>query len=307
MSTAQDVSESPEGRSSLPDRVRLFVGIVRPRVMALVVFTGLPAVLLGQSSWPSLSKVFWVLMGTALAGAASSSFNAYFERHADARMARTRKRPLPAALLLPRIVLLYGVLLTLISGVTLYWVGGAGALAIGVGTIAFYVGIYTLWLKPRTPQNIVIGGAAGSTAPLIASVAMTGHVTTPAWILFLIIFLWTPPHFWGVAIHRRAEYEAAGFPMMPSVVGDQGTRWRSLGYTVLLLPVTSLLVVWDYLGWVYGVSAIVLGLWFLYLVVRALFEQRTEVDYAVFRGSIIYLSLLFLAIFVDLALPLFTA
>lgn len=305
MSTASDVSESAEAGRSLSDRVRLFVGIVRPRVMALVVFTGLPAVLLGQSGWPPVSKVFWVLMGTALAGAASSSFNAYFERHADARMARTRNRPLPAALLVPKVVLLYGMFLTLVSGLILYWVGGAGALAIGLGTVAFYVGVYTLWLKPRTPQNIVIGGAAGSTAPLIASVAMTGHVTTPAWILFLIIFLWTPPHFWGVAIHRRAEYEAAGFPMMPSVVGDQGTRWRSLAYTLLLLPVTYMLVAWDYLGWVYGVSAIILGLWFLYLVVRALFEQRTEVDYAVFRGSIVYLSLLFMAIFVDLALPLF--
>ena len=302
MSVVSEVSESPGSHRPLIDRLRLFVAITRPKVMALVVFTGLPAVLLGQSGWPEFSKVFWVLFGTAMAGAASSSFNAYVERHADARMARTRRRPLPAALLLPRVVLLYGVFLTVLSSVVLFWIGGWGALGIGLGTIAFYVGVYTLWLKPRTPQNIVIGGAAGSTAPLIASVAMTGDITTPAWILFLIIFLWTPPHFWGVAIYRRDEYEAAGFPMMPSVVGNQGTRWRSLGYTLLLLPVTYTLVAWGYLGWVYGVSAVLLGVWFLYLVVKALIEQRTEVDYAVFKGSIVYLSLLFLAIFVDLAM-----
>jgi protoheme IX farnesyltransferase len=302
MSVASDVSAPSGSHRPLIDRVRLFVAITRPKVMALVVFTGLPAVLLGQSSWPEFSKVFWVLFGTAMAGAASSSFNAYVERDADARMARTRRRPLPAALLLPRVVLFYGVFLTVLSSVVLFWMGGWGAMGIGLGTIAFYVGVYTLWLKPRTPQNIVIGGAAGSTAPLIASVAMTGDITTPAWILFLIIFLWTPPHFWGVAIYRRDEYEAAGFPMMPSVVGNQGTRWRSLGYTLLLLPVTYTLVAWGYLGWVYGVSAVLLGVWFLYLVVKALIEQRTEVDYAVFKGSIVYLSLLFLAIFVDLAM-----
>ena len=282
--------------------VRLFVGITRPRVMGLVVFTGLPALLLGKSTWPPLSTMVWVLLGTAFAGAASSSFNAYIERDADARMARTRNRPLPTATVAPKAVLGYGVVLTVLSTLILWrTTGGAAAAAIGLGTIAFYVGIYTLWLKPRTPQNIVIGGAAGGTAPLIASVALDGEVSVAAWILFLIVFLWTPPHFWGVALYRRAEYEAAGFPMMPTVVGNQGTRWRSLGYTLLLLPVTVLPVWLGYLGGVYFVAASGLGLWFLWLVVRSLQRQDIEIDYGVFRSSIVYLALLFSAMFVDLA------
>lgn len=282
--------------------VRLFVGITRPRVMGLVVFTGLPALLLGKSTWPPVSTLVWVLLGTAFAGAASSSFNAYIERDADARMARTRNRPLPTAMIAPRAVLAYGVVLTILSTVILWrTAGGAAAAAIGLGTIAFYVGVYTLWLKPRTPQNIVIGGAAGGTAPLIASVALDGEISVAAWILFLIVFLWTPPHFWGVALYRRAEYEAAGFPMMPSVVGDQGTRWRSLAYTLLLLPVTVLPVWLGYLGATYLVAASGLGLWFLWLVVRSIQREDLELDYGVFRSSIVYLTLLFSAMFVDLA------
>lgn len=284
----------------VPSTLRVYLDITRPRVMALVVFTGLPALLLGQSRWPTPAEAFWILLGTAFAGGASSAFNAYVERERDARMARTRRRPLPAASLMPNVVLGYGVVLTVLSTALLVAVGGIGAAGIGLATIAFYVGVYTLWLKPRTPQNIVIGGAAGGTAPLIASAAMSGEVSVGAWILFLIIFLWTPPHFWGVAIYRKAEYESAGFPMMPSVVGDQATRWRSLAYTVALVPVTLAPVWLGYLGPAYGVAAAALGAWFLYLVGRSLHERRPSYDYRVFRGSIGYLALLFGAMFVDL-------
>ncbi len=295
--TAARAEASPTWRDSL----RLYLDITRPRVMALVVFTGLPALLLGRTTWPSLGQAFWILLGTAFAGGASSAFNAYIEREADARMARTRHRPLPAAAVLPGAVLAYGALLTVLSTAILYGVGGIEPALIALATIAFYVGVYTVWLKPRTPQNIVIGGAAGGTAPLIASAALDGTVSIGAWILFLIIFLWTPPHFWGIALCRKKEYEAAGFPMMPSVVGDQPTRWRSLGYTLLLLPVT--LAPWG-LGYVsagYGVAATVLGGWFLWIVVDALRAPSPLRDHRVFTQSIVYLSLLFLALLVDLA------
>jgi protoheme IX farnesyltransferase len=280
----------------------MYLDITRPRVMALVVFTGLPALMLGQLRWPSVGEAFWILAGTACAGGASSAFNAWIERDRDARMARTKRRPLPTASLLPNVVLGYGIVLTVVSTIILVAIGGAAAAGIGLATIAFYVGVYTLWLKPRTPQNIVIGGAAGGTAPLIASAAMSGEVSVGAWILFLIIFLWTPPHFWGVAIYRKAEYEAAGFPMMPSVVGDQPTRWRSLAYTLALVPVTLAPAWLGYLGMMYAAVAAALGGWFLYLVIRSLVEQRPSFDYQVFRGSIVYLSLLFGAMFVDLLL-----
>lgn len=294
------VALAPVTERSWSATIRLFVQITRPRVMALVVFTGLPALLLGQDQWPSMWKAFWVLTGTAFAGAASSAFNAWVERDADARMARTRGRALPAAKLLPGVVLGYGVLLTILSAVILTWIGGVFAASIGMATIAFYVGVYTIWLKPRTPQNIVIGGAAGSTAPLIASAAMDGTISVGAWILFAIIFLWTPPHFWGIAIFRKEEYEAAGYPMMPSVVGDQPTRWRSLAYTLALIPVTLIPLYLGYLGVAYGAVAIVFGAWFTYLVIRSLRERQPKIDYDVFKGSILYLTVLFLAMLGDL-------
>lgn len=301
MNSVRDIAETQE--RTWGETLRLYLDITRPRVMALVVFTGLPALLLGQSEWPSASRVFWVLLGTAFAGGASSAFNAWVERESDARMARTRRRPLPAAALLPRVVLAYGALLTLASVIILWAVGGVMAAFIAVATIAFYVGVYTVWLKPRTPQNIVIGGAAGATAPLIASAAMDGTVSLGAWILFGIIFLWTPPHFWAIAIFRKREYEAAGFPMMPSVVGDQGTRWRSLVYTVALIVLTLAPVWLGYLGPLYGLIALAVGAWFTWLVVRSIAEQRPVVDYRVFKGSVSYLSILFLAMLVDLAIP----
>ncbi len=282
---------------------RLLVEVARPRVIGLVVFTGLPALLLGKATWPTPSQAFWVLAGTACAGAASSAFNAWFERDADARMARTRRRPLPAARVLPGVVLGYGAALTVLAAVILTAVGGWFAAAIGLGTIAFYVLGYTVWLKPRTPQNIVIGGAAGGTAPLIASAAMDGSISMGAWILFLIIFLWTPPHFWGIAIYRKREYEAAGFPMMPSVIGDQPTRWRSLAYTLALLAVTALPVALGYLGALYLLAAAVSGMWFLREVVRSLWMRRPVQDYRVFKASVGYLAVLFLAMLADLVLP----
>ena len=284
------------------DRARLLIDITRPRVMALVLVTGLPALWLGARV-PSLFEAAWILLGTAFAGAASSALNAYIERDTDALMARTRGRPLPAAEIVPRAVLLYGVCLTVVSTGILAAVGGWVAASVGLATIAFYVGVYTIWLKPRTPQNIVIGGAAGATAPLIASAAIDGHISLGAWLLFLIIFLWTPPHFWAIALYRKPEFERAGFPMMPLVVGDQPTRWRSLAYSVVLVPVSMLLVWFGYFGWVYGAVALGLGGWFVWTVVQSMVKQSVPGDRYVFKASVTYLSLLFLAMLVDLAVP----
>lgn len=304
MNALQPEAVAPVATGRTPaETLRLYIDITRPKVMALVVFTGLPALWLGHAAPPDFWTSVWVLAGTAMAGGASSAFNAYIERDRDAFMARTRKRPLPAASVLPGAVFGYGVLLTVLSTVVLALVGGSLAVAVSLGTIAFYVLGYTMWLKPRTPQNIVIGGAAGSTAPLIASAAADGSISLGAWILAAIIFLWTPPHFWGVAIVRQKEYAAAGLPMMPLVVGDQATRWRSLGYTLVLLPVT--LAPWwlGDLSAYYAVGAGALGLWFLTLVVQSMIARDHEVDWRVFKTSIGYLSLLFLLMIVDLALP----
>jgi protoheme IX farnesyltransferase len=217
-------------------------------------------------------------------------------------MARTRRRPLPAASVLPGAVVAYGAFLTVASTAVLWMVGGWLPVAVSLATIGFYVFVYTMYLKPRTPQNIVIGGAAGGTAPLIASAAMDGEIGLGAWIMFAIIFLWTPPHFWGIALVRKKEYAAAGLPMMPHVVGDQGTRWRSLAYTLALIPVTLLPVSLGYSSTGYGVVASLLGLWFLVDVVRSMVAQNQVADWRVFKTSVAYLSLLFLAMLIDLGI-----
>jgi len=203
------VSQVPNAAAAPDQRnaaawMRVYLDVTRPRVIALVLFTGLPVLALGRAVWPSPWEAFWLLTGTALAGGASSALNAYVERESDAKMARTRSRPLPAATIVPHMVLGYGLLLTVVSTAILAWIGGWLAAVVGLGTIVFYVVVYTMWLKPRTPQNIVIGGAAGATAPLIAAAALDGSLTLPAWILFAIVFLWTPPHFWAVALYRKA-------------------------------------------------------------------------------------------------------
>ncbi|TNE90104.1 MAG: protoheme IX farnesyltransferase [Deltaproteobacteria bacterium] len=299
MSSVPETLELAPERS-FRDTLRLYVDITRPRVMALVLFTGLPALGMSEAGFPSLTRMFWVLVGTAFAGGASSALNAYWEREADAKMARTRRRPLPAASVLPHIVLAYGAILTVLSTAILWWIGGGLAAAVGLGTIVFYVGVYTMWLKPRTPQNIVIGGAAGGTAPLIASAAAEGGISLGAWLLFLIIFLWTPPHFWAIAIYRKKEYAAADFPMMPNVIGDQPTRWRSLGYTLALFAVSMMPWWLGILGSVYGVGAFAANLYFLWLVVKSLVDQDPQTDWAVFKGSVKHLALVFLAMLFDL-------
>lgn len=285
------------------ERARLYLDVTRPRVIALVLFTGLPILALGRDAWPGAWEAFWILAGTAMAGGASSALNAWVERESDARMARTRRRPLPAASLMPGAVLGYGLVLTVVSTAVLAWIGGWLAALVGLGTIAFYVLVYTIWLKPRTPQNIVIGGAAGATAPLIVSASLDGTISLEAWVLFAIVFLWTPPHFWAIALYRREEYANAGFPMMPLVVGDQPTRWRSVVYTLLTIAVTLVPVALGDLSWLYGAAALGLGGWFLWSVIASIRAQHPSADRRVFAVSIAYLFFLYLIMMVDLLLP----
>ncbi|MGC6494303.1 MAG: heme o synthase [Myxococcota bacterium] len=301
--TGMTASEPIEAPRTMAETLRLYVDITRPKVMALVVFTGLPALFLGKDVFPTPALAFWVLVGTAMAGGASSAFNAYIERDTDAFMARTRNRPLPAATVVPWAVLGWGAFLTVASSLVLFAVGGWTPVGVSLATIVFYVFAYTIYLKPRTPQNIVIGGAAGGTAPLIASAAVDGSISVGAWILFAIIFLWTPPHFWAIAIVRKKEYAAAGLPMMPLVIGDQATRRQSLVYTVLLVAVSLLPVALGYLGSLYAILALALGLWFTGTVVQSLRQQDPTVDWGVFKASIAYLSFLFFTMLADIAIP----
>lgn len=295
-----EANATPVASAVLPaplvvDRWRSYLKMTRPRVIALVLMTGLPALALGPR-WPSFAQLFWLLLGTSLVGAACSALNAYLERDVDALMARTRRRPLPAGVVDPTAALRFGLATAVASTALLAWQGGLLAAALGVGTIAFYVGIYTAWLKRRTPLNIVIGGAAGGTAPLILDAAVNGTVTAASLIVFAVVFLWTPPHFWAVAIYRRREYEAAGIPMMPSVVGETATRWRMLGYAIALVPVSMLPAALGMSSWAYGIVAAALGGWFCGRLFRFLRTGGPVEARAVFQVSNLYLLLLVLAI-----------
>jgi protoheme IX farnesyltransferase len=283
-------------------RIQDFVALTRPRVLALVLFTAPPAMALGAPGWPEASVMLGVLVGAALIGGGCGAINAWYERDADARMARTCDRPLPAGRLTPRQALVFGSLVSAAGVLVLLELGGPLAAIVGVLTLAHYVGIYTVWLKPRSPASIVIGGAAGAAAPLIADAAVDGSIGIWGVVLFTIVFLWTPPHFWAIALYRKHEYEAGGFPMLPSVVGNSATRRRMLAYTLVLVPVTLLPWVGGVLGPGYAAVAIASGVWFAASIVRAMRVRERSEDRRVFFVSIAYLAAIFSAMFVDLFL-----
>jgi len=214
---------------------RELVLMTRPRILLLVAFTALPVALLpGVPRDPlTLTALLAALLGI---GAACSAFNAFIERDSDALMTRTAARPLAAGTLAPAAVLWLGAACTALSLSLLALLGGLLAVGTGLATLVVYVVVYTWWLKPRSPQNIVIGGAAGAAAPLIADAALTGSISPLAWMLFAIVFLWTPPHFWAIAIHRRDEYAAASIPMLPVVAGSRHARRCGLAWAALLVP-----------------------------------------------------------------------
>jgi protoheme IX farnesyltransferase len=270
-------------------------------VLLLVLVTGVPALLIGQNATPTWELAFWILLATGLSGASCSMLNAYLERDIDAKMARTESRPLPTAAVNPTPVLLIGMALAVGSTWMLYHFGGKVAAIVAGASIAFYVFVYTLGLKRRTPQNIVIGGAAGATAPLIADAAVDGTLGSFGWILFLIIFLWTPPHFWAIAIFRRDEYAKAELPMMNLVIGDQKTRKLGLVYTLLMVPASLAPLYFGQLGWAYGAAALLSGAWFTWWNVKAIKAEDRAVDWKMFKASIVYLGLLFAAMIGDFA------
>ncbi len=280
--------------------LRGYVDLTKPRILLLVLFTGLPVLWMAAVA-PSVGLSVAILGGTALAAAAANALNCYVERDRDALMERTRRRPLPTALLRPSQALLFGLVLAVAATGILYAAGGPLAAALGVASILFYVFVYTVWLKPRSSWNAVIGGAAGAVAPLIADAAVHGTVTSAGWLLFAIIFFWQPPHVWAIALYRKDDYARAGIPMLPNVIGDEGTRWQMLWYTLALVPVTLAPVPLGLLGPVYLVAALGLDAWFTWSIVRVLRERTDAAARRAFHVSLGYLFALFLAMLADLA------
>jgi protoheme IX farnesyltransferase len=241
----------------------------------------------------------YTLLGGAMAAGAANAINCYWDRDVDAVMRRTRGRPLPAGRVAPRQALAFGVVLSVVAVLTLglgvNWLSAALALS----GILFYVFVYTIWLKRSTPQNIVIGGAAGAIPPLVGWAAVTNQVAAPALVLFAIIFLWTPPHFWALSLYRLEDYRAAGIPMLPVAKGEDETIRQILLYTAALIAASLIMAGLGVLGWVYLTAAIVLAVPFVALVIRLARDRRPRTAWAVFEYSIVYLGLLFVAMAVD--------
>ncbi len=278
--------------------VRDLISLLKPRVMSLVVFTGLVGLLLAPDSIHPVLAVVAVIC-IAVGAGASGAINMWYDRDIDAVMARTKSRPIPSGRIEPEVALGFGISLSLgsvmLMGLAVNWVA-AGLLAF---TIFFYIIIYTIVLKRRTPQNIVIGGASGAFPPMIGWAAVTGDISLASIILFAIIFLWTPPHFWALALYRCEDYEKANIPMLPVISGKKITRWHIFLYTLALVPVTLAPNLIGLSGLIYGVSALFLGLIFVVLSIATLKESGVKNARRLFPFSILYLFLLFVFLIID--------
>jgi len=281
--------------------VRDYVKLLKPGVMTLVVFTGLAGMVVAPGHL-NLFQQLLTLCCISLGSGAGAAINMWYDRDIDAVMARTAARPIPAGRIAPDDALFYGIALgamsVMLMGLGLNWVA-AGILAFA---IFFYAVVYTMWLKRSTPQNIVIGGAAGAFPPMIGWAAVSGDVTIASCILFLIIFLWTPPHFWALALYRCGDYAKAGVPMMPVVAGHPHTKKLMVLYTILLVASTLSLPLLGYAGWPYAVVAAVLGGMFLYHVLRVQGSEGDLWPKKTFGFSILYLFALFTALMIDACL-----
>jgi len=286
------------GPASQGAAVADYVALLKPRVMSLVVFTGIVGMALAPGALhPVIAAV--AILCIALGAGAAGAINMWYERDIDALMRRTADRPLPAGRMQPDAALGFGVVLAVASvtlmGLAVNWV----AAALLAATIGFYVFVYTMWLKRRTPQNIVIGGAAGAFPPMIGWAAVTGEVGIGSIVLFAVIFLWTPPHFWALALLKSGEYARAGVPMLPVVAGAAATRRQILIYALLLVPVTLAPVFVGLAGWGYGAGAAVLGGAFVALAALLARDATDAGARRLFGYSILYLFLLFALLCVD--------
>ena len=274
--------------------------LLKPRVMSLVVFTGLVGLVVAPGTI-NLVLGLVALLCVAIGAGASGALNMWYDADIDARMKRTANRPVPAGRVTPREAFGFGITLSvgsvLTMGLAINWVA-AGILAF---TIFFYAVIYTMWLKRSTPQNIVIGGAAGAFPPMFGWAAVTGTISPESIALFLIIFMWTPPHFWALALFSSNDYEAAGVPMLPVVAGDRATRNQIMLYSILLMPITALPALLGFAGLIYAGVASVLGLAFLGFAFRVWRDKTGEYKTArqLFAYSILYLFLIFSTLLVE--------
>ena len=287
------------------DTVRAYVALTKPRIIELLLVTTVPTMVLAERGIPSPWLVAAVVLGGALAAGGANAINQYVDRDIDDVMRRTRHRPLPRHAIPPRAALGFGITLSVISFAWLALTVNLLSALLAMSAIGFYVFVYSLWLKRTTPQNIVIGGAAGCVPVLVAWAAVTGEVGLPALVLFAIVFYWTPPHFWALALRYRGDYAAARVPMLPVVRGEAETARQIVLYSIALIAVSLLLLPAAGMGWIYLAAALVLGSLFLWLALRLRADAGNgRAAIGLFRYSISYLTLLFAAVALDALVPL---
>ena len=282
---------------SARSRAASYFALTKPRIIELLLITTVPSMVLAAGRWPGVWPVLATLIGGSLSAGGANALNNYVDRDIDQIMKRTRSRPLARHEVPPSNALVFGVALGVAGFVWLWATTNLLAATIATVALLFYVFVYTLRLKRTSTQNIVIGGAAGAAPALVGWVAITGSLALPAWVLFLVVFYWTPPHFWALAIRYRDDYEKAGVPMLPVVAGVEATTRKMLLYTGLMVAISLLLVPVAGMRWIYLGAAIALGAWFLWDTWRV--YRRPEDAMRLFTTSTVYLAALFGAVMLD--------
>jgi protoheme IX farnesyltransferase len=292
-------AETPEAASALRQTIDSYVNLMKPHVTILLLGTTAAAMAIAQRGLPALSALVPTLIGGALAAGSANCINCFIDRDIDQIMTRTQRRSLPAKRVEPYQALVFGILLGVVAFVILTAFVNLLSAVLATSAIFFYVFIYTLWLKRSTVQNIVIGGAAGAVPVLVGWAAVTNSVTWTGIVLFAIIFFWTPPHFWALALLISKDYERAGVPMLPVVKGEAETRWQILLYSVLLLAITLILFVMHSMGYIYLAGSLLLGGGLIYLAIRLWHEHDKKWARTLFWYSNMYLAAIFAVMVVD--------
>ena len=283
----------------MSSRIANYILLSKPWIVGLLLTTTLAAMLVAARGLPDISILFFTLLGGALTSAGSSALNSYIDRDIDPTMGRTSRRPIPTGKISPRNALLFGWVTCALGILVLaVFVNGLSA-ALALAGILYYVGIYTLILKRRTPQNVVIGGAAGAIPPLVGWAAATNEINLLAVYLFLIIFYWTPPHTWALMLMVTKDYQKVNVPMMPVAMGEPETRRQIVLYSLLMVAITLIPFSIRDLGWLYLVAALLLGGWFIYLAVKIMRDGSKATARRLYIYSNAYLALLFLAMVID--------
>jgi len=279
--------------------VGAYFRLTKPRVIELLLVTAVPPMILAQRGMPALGLIAAVVVGGALAAGGANTINCWIERDRDQLMRRTHNRPLPQGEIVPSHALVFGIVLNVLAFALLATVANVLAAALTLSATLFYVFVYTLWLKPRTVHNIVIGGAAGAVPALVGWAAVRNDLAAPAWLLFAVVFFWTPAHFWALALKYRDDYAAAGVPMMPVVHGIELTTRRIAAYAAITVALTFALTLTNDVGRIYATAVFVLGVLFVTRAVALVREPTPQRAIQFFGWSNVYLMLVFVAVAVD--------